>query len=138
MPRRDREAEVCDAERMDKKISELRERIEQTTRTKAGRKWYGADLRDDIVALERVWTRSGKSRAELARRLGMAPYTLTDWVHSRAAQTPARACVRPVRVLEPEPRSAAPTGTRSLLLGSGARIEGLTLDELITLARALA
>jgi hypothetical protein len=34
-----------------------------------------------------------------------------------------------------EPASAM---TRSLLLPSGARVEGVTLDELITLARALA
>lgn len=96
---------------------------------------YRAELRDDIAELARAWARRGKPRSELARRLGIHHDTLNYWLQSQSRN----ARMRPVRVVGTEPASAAPPAvTRSLLLPSGARVEGVTLDELITLARALA
>lgn len=124
---------------MDKTISELRERIERTPRTKAGRRRYRAELRDDIAELARAWARRGKPRSELARRLGIHHDTLNYWLQSQSRKAQRNARIRPVRVVGTEPASVAPPAvTRSLLLPSGARVEGVTLDELITLARALA
>jgi transposase-like protein len=120
---------------MDKTISELRERIEQSSKTKTGGRAYRAELRDDIVELTLAWTSHGNARSELARRLGISSETLKCWMQSRTRDAQRNARMRPVRVLDPEP---PPTMARTLLLPSGARIEGLTMDELITLARALA
>jgi len=124
---------------MDKTISELRERIEQSSKTKAGRRAYRAELRADIAELARAWTSRGNTWSELARRLGISRYTLKCWMQPRTRDAQRSARMRPVRVLDPESAPAAPpTVTRSLVLPSGARVEGLTMDELITLARALA
>jgi len=136
---------------MDKPISELRKRIEQATADQGGRKVFPAGLRDDVVALALAWMSRGKSRAELARRLGMNGGTLAYWMerHAPAARPETRvrpvrvlgaerASVRPVRVLDAEVASAPPATVPSIVLPSGARIEGLTMDQLLTLARALA
>lgn len=123
---------------MDKRISELRERIEQSSKTKAGRRAYRAELRDDIAELALAWTSGGNTWSELARRLGISRETLKCWMRSRTGDAQGNARMRPVRVLDTEAAPAGPRAvTHSLLLPSGARIEGLTMDELITLARAL-
>lgn len=123
---------------MDQRISELRERIEQSSKTKAGRRAYRAELRDDIAELALAWTSGGNTWSELARRLGISRETLKCWMRARTGDAPGNARMRPVRVLDAEPAPAGPRAvTRSLLLPSGARIEGLTMDEVITLARAL-
>jgi transposase-like protein len=124
---------------MDKTISKLRERIEQSRKSKGGHRMYRAELRDDIVKLALAWTSRGKPLSELGRRLEIHRDTLKYWLQSQSRDAQRNARMRPVRVVETEPASAAPpTVTRSLLLPSGARVEGVTMDELITLARALA
>jgi transposase-like protein len=164
VPRRDCGVEICDSDGMNKSISELRERIAQTNKTKGGHRRYPAELRDDIVKLALAWTRRGKPLPELVRRLGVHRDTLNYWLQSQSHDaehnTPVRpvrvvdtepapaaasavtrplAVTRPVRVVEMEPAPAAASAvTRSILLRSGARIEGLSMEELITLARALA
>ena len=123
---------------MDKRISELRERIEQSSKTKAGRRAYRAELRDDIAELALAWTSDGNTWSELARRLGISRETLKCWMRSRTGDARGNTRMRPVRVLDAETAPAGPRAvTRSLLLPSGGRIEGLTMDEIITLARAL-
>jgi transposase-like protein len=122
---------------MDKLISELQKRIEQATKNKANRRFFPAELRNKVVELALAWKSSGKSRRELASRLGVNDETLAYWMHRSVSAAKPKTRVRPVRVLDAETANSRPISTRSVVLPSGARIEGLAMDDLIALARAL-
>lgn len=122
---------------MEKTISALREQIERTEEDQGGRKVFAAALRDAVVELAHAWLASGQSRSALARRLGLNPATLAWWLHRHGPAASEAAVVRPVHLVEDgaPPRVAA--GPRTVRLPSGACIEGLTLDEVLAVVRAL-
>lgn len=123
---------------METKIAELRKRIERTKRNRRGHKIFAVELRDQVVELAHAWMADGRRRSELARRLGLDAATLSYWLHQCGpAAAPDEARVRPVQVFD-IPASDARTGERSIVLPSGIRIEGLTLGDVVELARALA
>lgn len=122
---------------MEKTISALRERIEQADEDQGGRKVFAAALRDAVVELAGAWVASGQSRSALARRLGMNPATLAWWMHRHAPAPHETAVIRPVHLVEDERPRRGAAGLRTVRLPSGVCIEGLTLDEVLAVARAL-
>ena len=122
---------------MEKTISALRERIEQADEDQGGRKIFAAELREAVVALAQAWVASGQSRSALARRLGMNPATLAWWMHRHGPAARDAAVVRPVHLVEEATPRRAAAGPRTVRLPSGVCIDGLTLDEVLAVARAL-
>jgi transposase-like protein len=120
-----------------KTISELRKRIDGTKRNTLGRKLFAAELRGQVVELTRDWSARGKTQSELAHKLGLAPTTLCEWLKASPQPTRGEARVRPVHVIAEANASASLVAQRCVVLPSGVRIEGLSLSETITLARAL-
>ncbi len=82
--------------------------------------------------LEAVHARraQGVSWAQLAEQLGVSLETLRRWCAATTAKSPAR--MRRVRVVA-ERSSVSVT----MVSASGHRVEGLTIDQVITLVRAL-
>ncbi len=95
---------------------------------------YPAELRRAVVAYTHEQRRLGRRPWRVARGLGLTQQTLAHWMRVAA---PA---IRPVVVA---PRAAAipvPEAAAGpiLVLAGGHRVEGLDLDQLVTVVRALA
>jgi hypothetical protein len=82
----------------------------------------------DVVQARRA---EGTSWAQLAERLGVSLETLRRWCATTPMKSAAR--MRRVRVVADRALSSGV----SLVSASGHRVEGLTLEQLVTLLRAL-
>jgi len=112
--------------------SRLRLRIRQLTRGKQPRgRRYPASLRAEVVALARARQAEGVAVARIARELGLGARTLALWM---GRERPALRRVRLVR----EPEAAAGPGLPVVHTPTGLRVEGLDLDSVVRLLRALA
>jgi len=116
------------ANRLRREIAAIRGREPFQTRR------YPAELRDAVVAFTHEERRLGRRRGRVAHELGLTEQTLAHWMRVAA---PA---MRPVVVA---PRAAAtrtrePSARPILVLVGGHRVEGLGIDELVTVVRALA
>ena len=80
----------------------------------------------------------GDSQSEVARDLGLTQRTLWGWLQRRR-----EAVMKPVELVEEAadvkeaPSTELEPQTRVLILPSGAVIEGLSLDDVLALARTL-
>ena len=125
---------------MRSRVGELRreiQRFQRPDRPRAAR--YPRELRREIGRLARQAHASGTSFAALARRLGVAP-TLVLRARQPDAQIPRRppGAVRPVVVTPVESPPPEPAAAAVVTLPSGTRIEGLNVQEIVALVRALA
>lgn len=92
---------------------------------------YPPDLRDQALAVAHSLGASFRSCSLVAKQLGLPPATLRSWLKTAAPSSPS---FLPVVV-----RPAALTSTsHTLLLLGGARVEGLSLDDLASLCRKVA
>jgi len=120
-----------------RRLRELKRGIEKAPRNRRGRRQYGEKLRSAGRAYAEEQLAQGVSLKQLAQTLGLNAATLQNWLKSKNGRTRV---VRPVQVVE-EKRAvrltAANTSGAVVILGGGIRIEGMSTDELIALARGL-
>lgn len=113
--------------------SRLRRRIADQ-RADSSRPRYPEDLKAEIVAFTRRRMAEGASRRRCALDLGLPVPTLALWM--RGAEPEAG--FRPVRQAQEEPDTATPSGELRLVTPAGHRVEGLDLEGLVAVLRALA
>jgi hypothetical protein len=131
-------------------LSDLKKRFAAVQRSASGRLSRGvpADLRRDLLA---AWKASGESRTAFGLRFGLTGTSITNWereIGSRAKKAKTKASplpqqkecksFKPISVVaeQPRPPKAEPAnkaGKFCLELGSGARVTGLTLDDVLRL-----
>jgi hypothetical protein len=121
-------------------LKELRKRIEKAARNQRGRRQYGSELRRDGVRYAEERLAKGASVGEVASALGLKTGTLQTWLKKEKRRETG---MRAVRVVEEGTKERggeqpAPGGGAVMVLANGARIEGLTMRELIELTRGLA
>lgn len=108
-------------------------RRHQQLRTDTGIR-YPADLRARVLAHAAVMERSGASVKSIAGRLGVRPQLLAYW-----RKRSAGARMRPVAIDAVGERAVAPAGNGQLVLVTpgGVRVEGLDVEAVARLLRAL-
>jgi hypothetical protein len=116
----------------DPEAATLRHALRSADRPGAGR-GYPKTLRERVLAYAERAAAAGRPRADVAEALGLAPVTLARW--GRPTHVTARG-FRPV-VVAPEPARAAPVGGVAVVLPSGVRIEGLSVEQAAELCRRL-
>jgi len=116
---------------MQKEVSELKRAIRSAPRNDRGRRRYGADLRNRVVDLAVRWRSKGHAVSKLARELGVRDSMLSEWLRKSASKRR----VRSVEVVDEAPSSHVGL---TMKLPSGARIEGLSLEDVVLLLRQTA
>src|SRR5690606_29291628 len=124
---------------MDEKlIEELRNRIEARPKTAAGRRVYTAALKREVVAFVNSARAKGCSQKQAADALGLNKATICGWVREGRPKPRAKTKEKssPVKAV----RVQAPTQERgmTLELAGGHRVEGLVVEQLAELIKALA
>ena len=114
-------------------VAALAAEVSALPRNSAGHRVYPAKLRPRILAAQAKHVASGGSTREFSARLGIHAATLTYWSEGKP-KGKKQSRVRRVR-LSDEPVHATPAAVAVVVLPGGARIEGLTMDQLIAIAR---
>lgn len=128
-------------ERMtENELKELRKRIANAPTNQRGRRQYGPELKRDGLRYAEEHLGKGASVVEVASALGLKPGTLQTWLKREERRGSG---MRAVRVVEERPserqgEKEEPGRGAVVVLANGARIEGLTMRELIELTRGLA
>lgn len=91
---------------------------------------YPEHLRKQALAVARSLGASFRSCSLVAKQLGLPPATLRSWFKTAAPASPS---FLPVIV-----RPTTATTSHTLVLPGGARVEGLSLDDLASLCRRVA
>lgn len=114
---------------MEERLRRVRERVEQEKGVwrSAGR--YSQELQQEAVACWQEGLEQGLLQSEMATALGVDRKTLRGWS--------VRGGLRPVEILELKESRMSPTGGRVVVSPGGLRVEGLDLEEIATLLRAL-
>ncbi len=120
-------------------LKELRKRIANAPTNQRGRRQYGPELKREGLRYAEEYLGKGASVGEVAVALGLKGGTLQTWLKREERQGSG---VRAVRVVEEKPSEGAgekeePGRRAVVVLSNGARIEGLTMRELIELTRGL-
>ena len=115
---------------MDHQLKALKRRIGRTECDARGHRRFDEQLRLEIVEYVLRREDDGCSLSEAARDLGITQRTVWGWVR-RARQD----VLRPVEVVDEEPVEMS--GGRALVLPGGSRIEGLSIEDVLALVRAL-
>lgn len=118
-------------------LKELRKRIANTPKKQRGRRLYGPELKREGLRYAEEHLGKGTSVGEVAVSLGLKAGTLQTWLKRKERG------VRAVRLVDEGPRERQGEKEESgkgavVVLANGARIEGLTMRELIELTRGLA
>ena len=117
---------------MNSEIERLRHALTESRRLVAGvRHRCPADLREEIVGQARALRRQGLSMQRIASKLAMSPKTLANWL--RRYQGALR------RVTVASSCSLAPGSSDGIKIVTpqGYRIEGMGVDEVVALFKAL-
>ena len=133
---------------MDQRIEQFR-RIRKTVRQgrRSGAAPYPTEARAIALEIARERGVEAKDSIKLAQELGLAPQTLEVWLSRRHQHSDGLVPVQLVRV-EPGndsegsglPKPSCPPGAEAspvVVLPSGVRIEGLDLEAMVVVARAL-
>ena len=115
---------------MKHQLEALRRKIGRTQRDARGHRRYDERLRVEIVEYVLRREDDGCSLSEAARELDLTQRTVWGWVR-RARQD----VMRPVELVDDQPMD--PSDGRTLVLPGGSRIEGLSIDDVLALVRAL-
>ena len=120
-------------------LKELRKRIANAPTNQRGRRQYGPELKREGLRYAEEHLAKGASVGEVAAALGLKAGTLQSWLKREERRGRG---VRAVRVVEERPTEGK--GEKEgrergavVVLANGARIEGLTMRELIELTRGL-
>lgn len=115
---------------MDKEISKLKMRLAAARASSAKR--YPSDLRDEVVKLAASWRAAGRKRSELIRALEMSGATLDSWVKpAQSTASSSHEVIRPVELVDDRAEGLV------AVLGDNVRVEGLSIADVIALARGL-
>lgn len=96
----------------------------------AGRgKRYSAALKARVIAIVMELRRDGRSLTEAAAELGLRPHTVQRWCGDGAV-----GCARMRRV---ELVAERPSRTLAIVSPTGFRVDGITIEEVAALMRAL-
>lgn len=120
-------------------FKELRKRIANAPRNQRGRRQYGPELKRDGLRYAAEHLGKGASVGEVAVALGLKAGTLQTWLKRGEKRESG---MRAVQVVEERPRERQGEKEERgkgvvVVLANGARIEGLTMRELIELTRGL-
>ena len=120
-------------------LKELKKRIGNAPMNQRGRRQYGPELKREGLRYAEEHLGKGSSVGEVALALGLKGGTLQTWLKRKEMRGSG---MRGVRVVEERPREKQgekEEGRRGavVVLVNGARIEGLTMRELIELTRGL-
>ena len=124
-------------------LEELRRRIDATPVNHRGRRKYAAALRGDIVAYLKAGIAEGRSHAAMAKELSIHQATFSEWIEPRKNRakksgTKKNALARvKVATVSAHPSHTPRSTELTLALRGGHRVEGLTVESLATLIRAL-
>ena len=117
---------------MNSEIERLRHALTESRRLVAGvRHRCPADLREEIVGQTRALRRQGLSMRQIASRLAMSPKTLANWLQRY------QGTLRPVTVASSCSMSRGSSDGIKIVTPQGYRIEGLGVDEVVALVKAL-
>ena len=117
---------------MNSEIERLRHALAESRRLVAGvRHRCPADLREEIVGQTRALRRQGLSMRRIASRLAMSPKTLANWLQRY------QGTLRPVTVASSCSMSRGSSDGIKIVTPQGYRIEGLGVDEVVALVKAL-
>ncbi len=116
---------------MDTELRALRKKIAKTEPNARGRRRYSEEVRTEIVEHTLKREESGSSQAEIAQDLGLSHRTLWGWLRRQQMSV-----VRPVELIDDHTEREPLAGARALVFPNGSRIEGLSLDDVVTLVRA--
>ncbi len=118
---------------MDASIRQLRSVARQLARGKhpSGVR-YPTTFRDAVVTLARTRLGRGQSLAHVARDVGISFPTLAAWL-----ERPSRPGLRPVALRPERDPETAPRSSVVLVTPQGFRVEGLDVDALMAVLRAL-
>ena len=108
-------------------LEELKQRIDELPVNDRGRRRYTSAVKRDVIAYMRQRQAEGASQGGVGAELGIHQATLSEWTGRRQRLVEVQS-VDAAREAEPLP---------VVVLASGARIEGLDLDAIIRLAKAL-
>lgn len=120
-------------------LKELRKRIANAPTNQRGRRQYGPELKREGLRYAEEHLAKGASVGEVAAALGLKAGTLQSWLKREEKRGSG---VRAVRVVEERPTERQGEKEERgrgavVVLANGARIEGLTMKELIELTRGL-
>lgn len=118
---------------MDQQLEALRRRIKKTSRNARGRRRYDEQLRIEIMEYVLRRESDGCCQAEVARELGLTQRTVWGW--AQRTQQGQQGLIKPVEIVVDE--RGPSSGGRTLVLPGGSKIEGLSLDDVLALVRAL-
>jgi len=96
------------------------------------RRLYTADLRRRVVAFIERRIAAGISETNASAELGINQATVADWRGRRKTQAKNPTRVRAVEIVESH-ESSKPV----LILGASARVEGLSVADVLTLVKGL-
>jgi len=125
---------------MDERLRELRRRLGGLRRSgRRRRREYPAELRVEVVSYSTARQEQGVSLARLAADLGLPYSTLCLWMKQERSVRPFRQVVVGRSETESVPQEPGrDTATLTVVTPSGYRVEGLGVNELLALLRALA
>jgi len=120
-------------------LKELKKRLANAPRNQRGRRQYGPELKREGLRYAEDHLGKGVSVGEVAEVLGLKGGTLQTWLKREGRRGSG---MRGVRVVEERPRERQGEKEERgrgavVVLVNGARIEGLTMRELIELTRGL-
>lgn len=120
-------------------LKELRKRIANAPTNQRGRRQYGPELKREGLRYAEEHLGKGASVGDVAVALGLKAGTLQSWLKRDERRERAMRAVRVVgeRLTEKEGEKEGAGRGAVVVLANGARIEGLTMRELIELARGL-
>lgn len=117
---------------MEARVAVFRRRVEEYFGGRPGRgARYAEDLQQEAVFLAQAGMLRGQSLGSIARALGVGAMTLSGWLEKVGVGEP----LRPVEILREEHERSGKTV--ALVTPSGWRIEGLRLEDVPELLRAL-
>lgn len=120
-------------------LKELRKRIANAPTNQRGRRQYGPELKREGLRYAEEHLGKGASVGDVAVALGLKAGTLQSWLKREERRERAMRAVRVVgeRLTEKAGEKDGAGRGAVVVLANGARIEGLTMRELIELARGL-
>lgn len=115
--------------------SDVRRLRQELAAQERGRgKRYDAELRERVVRHAEQRRREGRSWMAIAAELGARFETVRRWCASERPKPQTALAVRPVQIVD-TPRASE--GALAIVTPRGLRVEGLALEHVVALVRAL-
>jgi len=118
---------------MDPEVEDIKKRVEALPRI-GGKRQYTADLKRRVIAYVERRIADGSSECAASKELGFFQGTIGEWRRggSRGKSKKSRSRVRPVELAPPKKQELL-----TLVLAGNVRVEGLSLEQVIEVAKAL-